>query len=84
MNAPAELSKSPNNELLRLSTDLVASYLANNAVSAGNVPEIIKSVHESLANLGRPTTEPAQVEKARPAVPISKSVQEDYIVCLED
>jgi predicted transcriptional regulator len=84
MNAPAELSKTPNNELLRLSTDLVASYLANNSVSATTLPDIIKSVHDSLAKLGDVKPEPVPVEKARPAVPISKSVQDDYIVCLED
>lgn len=84
MNAPAELSKKPNSDLLRLSTDVVASYLANNSVSAVNVPEIIRSVHELLAKLGESKPDPAPTEKLRPAVPISKSVQEDYIVCLDD
>jgi len=69
-------------EVLRLSAVIVAAYVAENTVPAAQVGELIKAVHETLSNLGRePEAEP---ERRKPAVPISRSVQHDYIVCLED
>jgi predicted transcriptional regulator len=42
-------------------------------------------VHQALASLGEPIAPTAVLaERAKPAVPISKSVQNDFIVCLED
>src|SRR5206468_198912 len=43
----------------------------------------IRSVHHALEGLTREAPAPAE-ERPKPAVPISKSVQHDYIVCLED
>ena len=72
-----------NEDLLRLSSEVVASYVASNTVNAGSLPELIRSVHQSLANLGK--AEAARpTEKQKPAVPINRSVADDYIVCLED
>ena len=69
-------------ELLRMTKDIVASFLSHNMVPADNIPDIIKSVHSTMKGLVN--EEPKPEPKAKPAVPISKSVQEDYIVCLED
>lgn len=71
-------------DVLRLSTDVVSSYLSNNAVSIEAVSEIIRSVYASISSLGKADLPVQAVEKQRPSVPISKSIQEDYIVCLED
>ena len=49
----------------------------------GDVPDLIKQTYSSLAGLGLPAEE-EQVEKPTPVVPIKRSVQDDYIVCLED
>lgn len=70
-------------ELLRLGADIVAAYVSRNQVSVDAVPEIIRTVHQALVAL---STEPEPVveERSRPAVPVGKSVQHDYIVCLED
>src|SRR5829696_10539469 len=48
-----------------------------------DLPALISSVHAALTNVASGTTEPPQ-EELRPAVPIRKSVQPDYIVSLED
>ena len=70
-------------ELLRLGAEIVAAYVSRNAVSAEAVPEIIRTVHQALEGMSRGA--PAQVEeRPKPAVTISRSVQHDYIVCLED
>jgi len=69
---------------LRLSADIVAAYVANNQTAPAAIPDLIRSVHQSLATLGAEEAPPAAPEKRKPAVPISRSVQRDYIVCLED
>ncbi len=73
-------------ETLRLAAGIVAAYLANNTVSASVIPELIRSVHTTVTGLGQAEPEPPArtLEKPKPAVPISKSVQTDHIVCLED
>jgi len=70
-------------ELLRLGAEIVAAYVSRNAVSAEAVPDIIRTVHHALEGLSRGAPPPVE-ERPKPAVPISKSVQHDFIVCLED
>jgi len=70
-------------ELLRLGAEIVAAYVSRNAVSAEAVPDIIRTVHHALEGLSRGSPPPVE-ERPKPAVPISRSVQHDYIVCLED
>jgi len=66
-----------------LTVEIVAAFLAHNAVAIADLPNVIQSVHRALSDVAAP--EPAPVaEKLVPAVPIKKSVTPDYIVCLED
>ena len=83
MNGSTGAEASSGDEVMRLGAEIVAAYVSRNAVPVDAVPGIIRSVHEALEGLGR---EPAPTPEARPkpAVPISKSVQHDFIVCLED
>jgi predicted transcriptional regulator len=70
-------------DLLRLGSGIVAAYVSRNPVAADAVPDIIRTVHHALEGLSRAA--PAAVEeRPRPAVPVSRSVQHDFIVCLED
>lgn len=72
----------PSNELLSLTTEIVAAHVSNNTVAIADLPALIDQVYRTLSNVG---AEPvSQVEKPQPAVPIKKSVTPDYIVCLED
>jgi predicted transcriptional regulator len=70
-------------DLLRLGAGIVAAYVSRNAVAADAVPDIIRTVHQALEGLTRGAPQPTE-ERPKPAVPISRSVQHDYIVCLED
>ncbi len=70
-------------ELLRLSSDVVAAYVSRNAVAADAVPEIIRTVHQAMEGLARDGA-PAPELRPKPAVSIGRSVQHDFIVCLED
>jgi predicted transcriptional regulator len=69
-------------ELLALTTEIVSSHLANNTLAAAELPELIQMVFRKLADLAGDADVPA--EELVPAVPIKKSVTDDYIVCLED
>jgi predicted transcriptional regulator len=68
---------------MRLGAGIVAAYVSRNAVTTEAVPDLIRSVHQALLQLTGAA--PAQAEeRPKPAVPIGRSVQHDYIVCLED
>ena len=69
-------------ELLRMTTEIVASYLSHNSVPAENVPDLIKTVHSTMTSVS--LNEEKGEQKAKPAVPVSKSIADDHIVCLED
>lgn len=70
-------------DALRMTTDIVASFVSNNKVSSDELAELIRSIHRTVAGLAR--NGGAQVlERPKPAVPINRSVTADYIVCLED
>jgi predicted transcriptional regulator len=59
---------------------IVAAYVRGNEVPATVVPQLIQTVHASLAGAGNGWATDGQ----RPAIAIEQSVMPDYIVCLED
>ncbi len=70
-------------DILGLSAEIVAAYVGQNTVPQSVIPDLIRTVHSALSNLNGDDT-PRAAEKAKPAVPVSRSIQHDYIVCLED
>jgi len=70
-------------ELLALTSEIVASFVSNNSVAAGDLPALIKSVFGSLTGFSQAEVIQAP-EALTPAVPIRKSIGTDFIVCLED
>ncbi len=76
------MSDKPNlNELLELTTEIVAAHVGNNDVAMGELPQLIQDVFKSLHAVGMA---PAAAERPQPAVPIKKSIFPDFVVCLED
>jgi len=73
-------------DLLKMTTDIVAAYLAKNTVAVNQVPELIRTVHASLGSLSRPVAPatPSQPEAGKPFVPVKKSITPEYLICLED
>ncbi len=70
-------------DILRLATEIVAAYVSNNPIPVSEVPAMIKSIHGTLGGLmGGSAGEIATTQK--PAIPVKRSVNPDYIVCLED
>ena len=70
-------------QILRMVTDVIASYLKKNPVSATELPEVIGSVYAALSGKQVEPAEPVE-QRPEPAVAIKRSVTPDYIVCLED
>lgn len=69
--------------LIELTSEIVAAYVGNNPVSTTDLPNLIGSVHAALDGIsGAAAAEVA--DKPKPAVPIRRSIQNDYIICLED
>ncbi len=73
----------PQEDLLaELTAEVVAAYVSNNVVQTADLPNLIADVHSALGATS--TAEPAPAEKPKSAVPIRKSVNKDFIICLED
>lgn len=71
------------NDLIALVGDIVSAYVSNNSVHASDLPHLIEVVHASLKTIVSPKPEPATPAQS-PAVPIKKSITDDYLICLED
>ncbi|HHN66502.1 MAG TPA: MucR family transcriptional regulator [Thermopetrobacter sp.] len=78
-----DINNDMNTDLVELTTEIVSAYVSNNMVPANELPGLINDVHAALTNAVKSATEPEK-EKPKPAVAISRSVQPDHIVCLED
>lgn len=69
-------------DIMSLTADIVSSHLSNNTVAVSDVPTLIEQVYQTLSSLENPVPEEAPLPD--PAVSIRRSIQPDYIVCLED
>ncbi|MCG8547272.1 MAG: MucR family transcriptional regulator [Alphaproteobacteria bacterium] len=69
-------------EILGLTSEIVAAHVSNNTVALSDLPGLIEQVFRTLASVGG--TNGASADRPTPAVPIKKSITPDFIVCLED
>lgn len=63
---------------------VVSAYVANNRMMAQDLPAFIQAVHDTLSQMSSAPGGDSVGEPPKPAVPIKRSVTDDYIVCLED
>jgi predicted transcriptional regulator len=70
-------------ELLRMTTDVVAAYVSNNTLPTAQLAEVINAVYSSLKSLEGQVAQ-VQPEPLKPAIPIRKSVTPEFLICLED
>ena len=73
--------------LTRLTTDLVCAYVARNAVPASSVPDLIRTVHNSMRSLASGAAAPGEpvpaVEPASPSA-VKKSITSDALISFID
>jgi predicted transcriptional regulator len=67
-------------QLLNATTSIVTAHVAHNRVEAGQLPELIRKVHEALRSV-RGASAPAATSRI-PIVSVKSSVKRDYIACL--
>jgi predicted transcriptional regulator len=72
-----------NDELMRMTSNIVASFVSNNPVTTDGLPDVIRSVFKTVSGLAG-AVETKSEERPKPAVPVNKSITNDYIICLED
>jgi predicted transcriptional regulator len=63
-----------------LTAKIVRSYVRHHTVGAGQLSDLITTVHRTLDELGQPY-HPEQVRI--PAVSVRRSVHQDYVICLD-
>lgn len=81
--AETVVPKMAEEELLRMTADVVAAYVSNNTLPTAQLAEVINAVYGSLKSLEGQVAEPPP-DPVKPAVPIRKSITPDYLICLED
>jgi len=81
--AESAAPKMAEDELLRMTAEVVSAYVSNNTLATGQLADVIQSVYNSLRGLEGQVAE-APAEPLKPAVPIRKSVTPEYLICLED
>lgn len=69
---------------LELTCRIVSAYLSRNVITAGELSHLIQQTYNSLGEASEPAKSQASLDAQRPAVPIKKSVTDDFIVCLEN
>ena len=77
--------KTSRHEIMRMTTEVVAAYAGKNEVSTSGLTILINQVFETLSTLAYNSDQNDDpLTSQKPAVPIRRSINPDYIVCLED
>jgi predicted transcriptional regulator len=79
----AEQTGTEMNDLVTMTADVVAAYVAQNTLPSSELPALIQQIHMTLQQVAS-GVQHAPDQPLTPAVPIKKSVTRDYIICLED
>lgn len=69
-------------DLLLMTSNIVAAQISNKNTDMAEIPSLIDTVYQKLADLA--ASEKMAVTSQKPAIAIADSVTPDYIICLED
>jgi predicted transcriptional regulator len=70
---------------IELAADIVSAYVSNNPVPANELASLIQEVHSALLRVtSGSAAAPVSSEAPKPAIAVKKSLNSDYIICLED
>lgn len=67
--------------LVGYASKIVAAYVGNNTVASDDLPDLIRLVHDSLSAVAGSEADKPQLQ---PAVPVAKSISDNFLICLED
>ena len=75
--------KAYHDEMLRMTAQIVSAFVSHNTINGSEIPEVIQSIFTTL-NSQKGRIAGRTQEQPKPAVSIRKSINADYIICLED
>ena len=67
--------------IIELASEIVSAYVGNSPVESEDLPDLIRTVHASLATLSDRRNGALDLQ---PAISVKKSITDDYLICLED
>ena len=65
---------------IETTAEIVAAYVSRNSVPVAELPNLIRSVHNTLSGLEQAPAPEIAAEPLKPAVPIKKSVTDEFII----
>ena len=68
--------------LLEMTAEIVSAFVSHNPVQPNQLLDIIQDVHGTLLALSK--ADKLSIHTQLPAVPPQKSIEPDYLICLED
>ena len=83
MQKGSVMENTPQPQLVELTAKIVSAYVSNNAIVAGDLPQLIDETYTALWRASGRSSSPER-EELKPKVSVKKSVNPDYIICLED
>ena len=80
------MSETTSTNYIELAADIVSAYVSNNPVPANELSSLIQEVHSALLRVtsGAGSSPAVAAEAQKPAIAVKKSLNNDYIICLED
>ncbi|OCJ07359.1 MucR family transcriptional regulator [Rhizobium sp. AC27/96] len=72
-----------NKIFVELTSMIVSAYIAHNVTAPEDLPRLILETHAALTGSFTPAMSESE-KTLKPAVPIKKSITEEYLICLED
>jgi predicted transcriptional regulator len=73
----------PRPDLVALTSTIVAAYVSRNPMPTGELAGLIRLIHATLSALAADLPR-SGLPRLAPAVPVHLSIEDDFIVCLED
>lgn len=77
------MENEPKNGLVELTAQIVSAYVSKNTIDAGEIPQLISNTHAALSRTAGQAAEPER-EEQKPRVSVKKSINPDFLICLED
>ena len=78
------LEAGKHDDLVELTTQIVAAYAAGNHLPAAELPGLIRGVHASLQGLISKNAQPAEQQRVLTPAEIRRSIQPDGLISFED
>lgn len=70
--------------LVEYTSQVISAYVTKHVVQAGDLPRLIGTVHNALRSASYAPSPAVVVEKPKPPVPVRRSIESEYLICLED